>query len=159
MTDDNTLMGEAYFISPKYGCRFDVGTPVELHKNDSLAYWLMDNAIFFGNPVTGGDSGGAAEHRERLLFNGLNGVLCEIKHTFAEGGSQLAIHKELMKKREDRKKRDGYYYRVVRIRYMPSNKEIPSELTDKLRDLEYREPSEDDKAVLKDANNTFFRWI
>ncbi|MFA5084611.1 MAG: hypothetical protein WC475_04520 [Candidatus Paceibacterota bacterium] len=143
-------MGKQYFISPNYTCKytndggmFQKNTPIEYDVRDTLTNWLVDNSIYFPSGGVSGGNGGQ-EHGDRRLFNGLDGVLCEIKETTVrESKKNLARGAVEMQ----------VYHRIVLIKYMPKEKKIPKELTDKLKKLKYRaSSSKKDPKLLAEAD-------
>jgi len=113
MSDDSveqpSLVGRDLFVSPVYqkGKR-------NLDENDTFMSWLRANSL---GPFS---HFGSDHNRKEYLFQGREGVLCQIASTIIEekGAESICFGDNFI----------GPYRRVVRVRYMPSQEGIPSEL-------------------------------
>lgn len=111
------LVGRNLFVSPVY----QKGR--NLDEKDNFMAWLGDNSL---GPFMhfGSDHG-----RKEYLFQGIEGALCQIANeVFEEEGARSTSFGGDFK---------GPYRRVVLVRRMPFNREVPVELASKLEERGY----------------------
>lgn len=141
------LMEEKYFISPRFKFSNE-NSNREYDNNDTFGQWLVNNSFYFGH----GRGSGGGDHTgflsDRRLFSGLDGVLCEIKHTVVSKNFERQKSKCLFE-----------YSRVMRIRYLPSYKKIPIELMNKLIEFGYKESLNADSDLMTGAREMFNHWV